>query len=52
LRAPSGFIAMAEVKRFSVTRFEQGENRADVLKRIGASGKDEVLVYRQREKAA
>jgi hypothetical protein len=52
MRAPSGFIAAADVKRFAVTRFEPGEDRAGVLKRIGAAGGDDVLVYRSREKAA
>src|SRR5262249_41158822 len=52
MRAPSGFLASAEVKRFAVTRFEQGEDRQAALKRIGAGSGDDVLVYRSREEAA
>jgi hypothetical protein len=52
MRAPSGFIAAADVARYAVTRFEQGEDREAVLKRIGAAAGDNVLVYRSAEKAA
>lgn len=46
----AGLIAAASMARFAVTQFVKGEDRADVLKRIGTSGADEVLVYRIREK--
>jgi arginine N-succinyltransferase len=52
LSAPGGFVASASIPRFAVTRFDQGEERTGVLKRIGVSGQDDVLVYRAREKAA
>jgi arginine N-succinyltransferase len=48
---PGGFVAAAEVRRFAVTRFDQGEDRQAALNRIGAGPGDEVLVYRSRERA-
>jgi hypothetical protein len=52
LRAVSGFVANAGVTSFAVTQFTKDEDAASVLKRIGAIGTDEVLVYRTREKRA
>jgi arginine N-succinyltransferase len=52
MRAPSGFVAAADVRSYAVTRFEHGEERQAVLKRIGAAAGDDVLVYRSAEKAA
>jgi arginine N-succinyltransferase len=46
----SGLIAHASMAKFAVTDFAKGEARDSVLKRIGASGADEVLVYRLKEK--
>jgi arginine N-succinyltransferase len=52
LRAVNGLVANAKVSRFAVTRFEKGDDMAAVLKRIGASGSDPVLVYRTRDRQA
>jgi arginine N-succinyltransferase len=52
LRAPAGLIARASVTDFAVTQYTRGEDPAAVLKRIGAAGHDEVLVYRLKEKRA
>ena len=50
--APGGLIALADLSRFAVTQFSNGDDLNAVLKRIGASGKDEVLVYRTPGKHA
>lgn len=52
LRAASGLISNADLSAFAVTRFEKGEDISAVLKRIGASAPDPVLVYRTRDRQA
>ncbi|MFT3725286.1 MAG: arginine N-succinyltransferase [Hyphomonadaceae bacterium] len=52
LRAPAGLIAKASVTDFAVTQYDRGDDPAAALKRIGAAGPDEVLVYRLKEKRA
>ncbi|RYD88712.1 MAG: arginine N-succinyltransferase, partial [Sphingomonadales bacterium] len=51
-RAPSGLIALGRTDRFAVTQFAQGDDADAVLKRIGATASDEVLVYRLPGKRA
>lgn len=48
----AGLIAVDSMNGFAATQFTKGEDRAAVLKRIGATGADQVLVYRSREKRA
>ena len=45
-----GLIALASTERFAVTQFARGEDKQAVLKRIGASAGDDVLVYSLRVK--
>jgi arginine N-succinyltransferase len=52
LRVVSGLIANAAMGSFAVTRFAKGDDAAAVLRRIGASGADPVLVYRTRDTRA
>lgn len=52
LRAPGGLIARADLSRFAVTQFANGDDLGAVVKRIGASGSDDVLVYRTPGKHA
>lgn len=46
LRPPAGLIANPDLARFAVTQFARDEDPAAVLRRIGASPTEDVLVYR------
>jgi arginine N-succinyltransferase len=49
---PRGLVAVASVGKFAATQFGGGEARAAALARLSASGVDQVLVYRTKERAA
>jgi len=48
----SGLIATTNVEKFTATQFASGENRAEILARLNASGAEEVLVFPTRERQA
>jgi arginine N-succinyltransferase len=45
----SGLVAKAALDSFAVTQANVGEDRPSILKRVGASGDDPVLVYRMKD---
>ncbi len=47
---PRGLVSTASVGKFAATQFGGGETRAASLARISASGAEQVLVYRTRER--
>jgi arginine N-succinyltransferase len=49
---PRGLVSTASMAKFAATQFGGGEARAAALSRIGASGAEQVLVYRTRERPA
>lgn len=50
--AVAGLVASASFAAFAATQALKSEDRGAILKRIGASGADKVMVYRTREKRA
>jgi arginine N-succinyltransferase len=49
---PRGLVSTANLGKFAATQFGSGEPRSEAVTRLGASGADQLLVYRTRERSA
>lgn len=52
LGGQSGLVALASLERFAVAQMSPSDTADAVLERLGASGSDEILVYRLTERRA